>query len=144
MLSVTQGEALRQGGSGLVYSAEEHQHQAARSFYLPVLPVPGAAQLLSVVLESWRPHSLVSSHSNIQRHVKRTFATDRSILTLNHSLTQGLVGPLGFAVCQGSPRHQEWCSPNTPGLHPCGRSGGQGAGQQQCPLRSVSLEPSEA
>lgn len=43
---------MRQGGSGLVYSAEEHQHQAARSFYLPVLLAPGAAQLPSAVQES--------------------------------------------------------------------------------------------
>lgn len=67
-----------------------------------------------------------------------------SILTLNHSLTQGLVGPLGFALCQGSSRHQEWCSLNTPGLCPSGRGGGQGAGWQQCLLRSTSLELSEA
>lgn len=69
--------------------------------YLLVLLAQCATQLPSRSQNCCRLHSLVSSNLNIQRQLKRTFVTGlkRAVLTVNHSLTEGEVGLLGFTLC---------------------------------------------
>lgn len=63
----------RLGGSRLVYSAGERQHQAARFFQLSVCSGGSAPFRVAGGSPRLTPLSLVSSPWNNQRQVKRTF-----------------------------------------------------------------------
>lgn len=67
-------EARRLGGSGLVYSSGERQHQAPGSFQLSLCSAGSVCCPAPFkVAGGLRLRCLVSSHRNNQRQVKRTF-----------------------------------------------------------------------